>query len=86
MNEFTNSLYNSCFMDRHCEEPRRSFQTLEGRSSIGYYTALFHGVTYTFSLYDQPRPPCISSVDVGMTMVRENTLGLSLHHLSKRLH
>ena len=36
-------------MNWHCEEPRFSFQRLEGRLLIGYYVALFNGITYTFS-------------------------------------
>ena len=36
-------------MSRHCEEPGCSFQTLERRSLIGYYMALFNALTYKFS-------------------------------------
>ena len=33
----------------HCEEPGCSFETLQGRSPIGYCAALFNVVSYTFS-------------------------------------
>ena len=36
-------------MNRYCEEPGYSFQSLEGRSLINYYAALFDVDTYTFS-------------------------------------
>ena len=54
------------YMNRHCEEPECSFHTLEGRSQIGYYAALFNVNTCTFYQYEQSQPPCISlgSVDV----------------------
>ena len=56
------------FINRHCEEPGCSFQTLEGRSLIGYYSALFKVMTFTFSHYDQSRHTCISSGAVGIAM------------------
>ena len=37
------------FMKRHCEKLGCSFQTLEGRPPIGYYTTLFLLVTYTLT-------------------------------------
>ena len=40
------------YMNRHCEEPWCSYQTLEGRSPIGYHADLFN-ITSTFKHYDQ---------------------------------
>ena len=57
-------------MSQHCEEPGCSLPTLEGGSQIGNYVALFDVVTYTFSQYDQSRPPCISSGAVGMMICK----------------
>ena len=34
---------------QHCEEPGCSFQTLEGRSLIGYWIASFNVLTYRFT-------------------------------------
>ena len=36
-------------MSQHCEEPGCSFQTMEGRSLIGYYAALFNALTSRFA-------------------------------------
>ena len=36
-------------MSQHCVEPRCSFQTLEGRSLIGYYVTLFNVLISRFS-------------------------------------
>ena len=36
-------------ISQHCEEPGCSFQTLEGRSLIGYYMTLFNVLTCRFS-------------------------------------
>ena len=57
------------YMNRHCEEIGCSFQTLAGRSPIGYNMALFNAITYTFYHHDQSRPPWMSSGAVGMTML-----------------
>ena len=37
------------YLNQHCEEPRCSLQTLERKSPIVYYAALFDLVTFTFS-------------------------------------
>ena len=51
------------YMNQHCEEPRCSFQMLEGRLPIDNNATLF-----TFYHNDQSWPPCISSGAVGMTI------------------
>ena len=50
-------------MNRHCEELGCSFQTLEGRLPIDYYTALFKVITSTFQQFEQSRDPCIICYD-----------------------
>ena len=44
-------------ISQHCEEPGCSFQTLEGRSPIGYYVATFNVLTYKLysgTLFERP--------------------------------
>ena len=54
-------------INRHCEEPGCSFQTLEGRCR-SIITRLYSMRLLMFPKYDQSRPPCISSGTVDMTM------------------
>ena len=49
------------YMNRHCEEPGCSFQTLKERSPIGYNTAILNVITSTFKQYEQSQPLCIIS-------------------------
>ena len=49
--------------NRYYEELGCSFQTLEGKLPISYYTAFFNVITSTFQHYEQSRDPCIICYD-----------------------
>ena len=57
-------------MNQHCEKRECPFQTLEGRSLIGYYTDLFHVITSNVHSYTIINHGlcCISLGAEGMTM------------------
>ena len=55
-------------MNQHFEESGCSFQTLKGKSPIGYYALLPSVITFMFLYHGQSQRPCNSLETVGMTM------------------